>query len=238
MILQLNKPVGKSPLDMIKEYKHNHPDQKDVPMTYAGRLDPMAEGLLLILTAEDVHRKDEFLGLDKTYEAQILLGASTDTGDILGMVQESEQVLAIKDFDLAFLVGEHELEIPHYSSYKVNGRPLWHYARAGEKVPVIKKMMIVRNAVFEGTGSVSLEDIINSIKKVRGDFRQEEIISSWKQVDHKNFSVLRMSFNVSSGTYIRSLASVVGDRLKIPATLFSLKRTKIGNYHLQKNHAS
>ena len=233
MILQLNKPVGKTPLDMIKEYKAKHPDQKDVPMTYAGRLDPMAEGLLLVLTGDDVHRKDEFLGLDKTYEAQILLGASTDTGDILGLVQKTKKVSKPSDFDSLFLVGSHHLNLPPYSAYKVDGKPLWQYARDGQAVPLIKKEMIVHSADFIGGDYISKKEIIERINKVEGDFRQDNIISSWSALAEDNFFVLNLSFNVSAGTYIRCLATLVGDHLDMPTTLFSLFRTKVGKFHLK-----
>lgn len=228
MILKLHKPIGKTPLDVIKDYKRQHPDQKDVPMTYAGRLDPMAEGLLLILTGEDVHRKDEFLGLDKTYKAQILLGASTDTGDILGVVIEHAPVGAVKDFDPRFLLGDHEMVIPSYSAYKVNGKPLWRYARSGELVPEIKKDMTVRSVEYLNNQTVSIEDIVSRVERIEGDFRQDEIIKKWRSFPYKKYRTIALKLEVSAGTYIRSLAALVGEELGVPATLYALDRTAIG----------
>lgn len=57
-------------------------------MTYAGRLDPLASGELLVLTGEECKQKDKYLGLDKTYRVKILFGVATDTHDVLGVVSD------------------------------------------------------------------------------------------------------------------------------------------------------
>ena len=84
-IFNVFKPVGISPLDAIKILKEKYPELKDEKMTYAGRLDPLAEGALLILAGNAVHKKEKYLKLDKEYEGEILFGFNTDTYDILGL---------------------------------------------------------------------------------------------------------------------------------------------------------
>ena len=59
----------------------------EIPMTYAGRLDPMAEGLIIFLCGSMRFKKDQFLKLSKTYSIEFILGIETDTYDILGLVQ-------------------------------------------------------------------------------------------------------------------------------------------------------
>lgn len=85
----LYKNLGETPNEAILRYKAENPIYKDQSMTYAGRLDPMAEGLLLVLSGNELQNKDKYLGLRKTYEVEILWGFQTDTLDVLGLVQEN-----------------------------------------------------------------------------------------------------------------------------------------------------
>ncbi|MEI7513657.1 MAG: hypothetical protein WCJ74_03505, partial [bacterium] len=84
-VLNLYKRAGETPLLCILRYKKDNPQFENVPMTYAGRLDPLAEGVLLVLTGKEVHRKEEFLNLRKEYEVEVLFGFETDTFDVLGL---------------------------------------------------------------------------------------------------------------------------------------------------------
>ena len=62
----------------------------DIPMTYAGRLDPMAEGLVVFLVGDMRFQKEQMLKMNKTYQIEFFLGYETDTYDVLGMVQKSQ----------------------------------------------------------------------------------------------------------------------------------------------------
>ena len=88
-LLVLNKREGETPLEALENWRLKHKKYKDVKMTYAGRLDPMASGLLVILAGEETKNKEKYLGLDKEYEFEVLFGFSTDTYDILGKIQHS-----------------------------------------------------------------------------------------------------------------------------------------------------
>jgi tRNA pseudouridine55 synthase len=85
-LLILNKYVGETPLACMERFRAEHPEYEGVKMTYAGRLDPIASGVLLVLTGGRVHEKESYLGLPKTYECTALLGVATDTYDVLGMI--------------------------------------------------------------------------------------------------------------------------------------------------------
>ena len=143
----LNKKLGETPLECIERFRAERIAQGepfvDVPLTYAGRLDPMAEGLLICLAGEECKQKDTYLGLDKVYETEFLLGVETDTHDVLGLVVGdkggmsetgrgnqgplSEDVIkkALKEF-----VGERMQTYPAYSSKPHLGKPLFMHARA------------------------------------------------------------------------------------------------------------
>ena len=110
----VEKREGETPLQALMRVRKVYPELKDLPLTYAGRLDPMATGLLLVLIGEECKRKDEYLALSKTYEFEVLFGASSDTGDILGIVNaggrdvDESAVTQLADW----LVGTHHLPYP------------------------------------------------------------------------------------------------------------------------------
>jgi tRNA U55 pseudouridine synthase TruB len=84
-ILKIYKNLGETPLECLYRFKADHPVYQETKMTYLGRLDPMAEGLLLVL-AGNTRDKEKYLSLDKTYEFEVLWGFESDTYDILGKI--------------------------------------------------------------------------------------------------------------------------------------------------------
>ncbi len=80
------KELGETPLETLERVRTERGLAPEIKMTYAGRLDPAAEGELLVLVGEACKQKDQLLGLDKPYQFQVLLGFATDTLDLLGLV--------------------------------------------------------------------------------------------------------------------------------------------------------
>ena len=242
-ILNIYKPVGLSPLDIINILKDKSPEYQDVPITYAGRLDPMAEGVLLLLAGDEVHKNEEYQKLDKEYEAEILFGFETDTYDILGipqLVQLTGLAGGLNDGvkkEVENLKGEISLPLPPYSSYKIQGRPLFMWAREGrlKEIKIPMRTTTIHNAKFLGSNELGSEELLKQITEkvnlVKGDFRQEEIARKWQEVLEKNtdqkYFIVKIKFKVSSGTYIRSIAHSLG------GVLFSLKRTKVGGFDIK-----
>lgn len=85
-VINIYKKSGAIPLQVIKEIKKTNKELALLPMTYAGRLDPLAEGVLIVLVGDECLKKDEYLALDKEYEVEILFGFATDTYDVMGKV--------------------------------------------------------------------------------------------------------------------------------------------------------
>jgi len=83
----LEKAVGETPLQRMEAWRTQAGIAAHVPLTYAGRLDPMASGQLLVLVGEECKKKDKYLALDKTYQFSVLLGIGSDTHDVLGLLQ-------------------------------------------------------------------------------------------------------------------------------------------------------
>lgn len=87
-VIVLYKPVGMTPLEAINKFREINKNYAGKKMCYAGRLDPMAEGVLLVLVGEETKKIGQYLGFDKEYMTEILVGISTDSGDVLGIAHK------------------------------------------------------------------------------------------------------------------------------------------------------
>lgn len=248
-IIVINKKEGETPLQALEIFRAKNKKYKDaskkIRMTYAGRLDPMASGLLLILTGEETKNKEKYLALDKEYEFEVLFGFATDTYDILGKVanQPHRQDLwgkgnlgkNIKQ-NLKFFTGKFVQKYPIYSSKTVKGKQLFQYAREGTDVDIPTREVFVKELKFmklrKISGTKLLDNIEKRIKKVKGDFRQTEILKIWRKElrNPAQFFIASFKIKCGSGTYVRGIANSLGERVNIPALAFSIKRTKIGKW--------
>ncbi|HEY4477791.1 MAG TPA: hypothetical protein VJB09_00760 [Candidatus Paceibacterota bacterium] len=245
-VIILKKKDGETPLESLEVFRRKHPVYKTVPMTYAGRLDPMASGLLLVLAGEECKNKEKYLALDKEYEFEVLFGFATDTYDILGKIQHSHILQnvrmsgqdlekAIKQ-NLKYFTGKFIQKYPIYSSKTVKGKPLFEYGREDLEVEVPEREVNVKSLKFLKLRKINseklLENIEKRVSKVRGDFRQKEIIAIWKKELKKegNFFIGSFKVRCGSGTYVRGIANSLGEKLGAPALAFSIKRTKIGKF--------
>lgn len=239
----LYKEIGETPLECLNRFKAKNPAYKELPMTYAGRLDPMAEGLLLALVSEECKKKADYLYLSKEYEIEVLFGFETDTGDLLGKVKNSQgQGVLLRGLAPENFLGaiEHVKSVPQkypaYSSKTFEGKPLWLWAREGEEKEVESNAKIT-NINFLGqrevTGDELLKNIQERISKVNGDFRQKEILRLWRenlQSNNFQFSIIKLKVSSTGGAYMRVLAQEIGKALGISSLAYSIKRTKIGNF--------
>jgi tRNA pseudouridine55 synthase len=234
------KKRGQPPLSLIQDIKQRHINLRQVPIGYAGRLDPMAEGLVLLLLNEKNKERAKYEKIRKVYEAEVLFGVETDTFDALGMAQAANTVTISSEsltHALRQLIGVQTHPYPPFSSPRVNGKPLWLWAKEGKiseiKIPH-KQIEIYRaelNNLRLKEKKVLKMEIFQKIAEVIGDFRQEEIQTSWNHffmASPNSFQIATITFDVSSGTYIRSLAHNLGKAQNTGAIAFSIKRTKLG----------
>lgn len=244
----VHKERGETPLEALERYRATRPELADIPMTYAGRLDPMAEGELLILTGDECKHKERWLGLDKEYEVEIVFGIETDTYDALGLagvaysLKNSSNIRPRPDGDaLQAYVGRFAQEYPPYSSRTVNGKQLHELARANElpdEMPT-KEVEIYSIELLE-KGSIGAADlkarILGMIDKVKGDFRQEEIKHRWTEILTEGaFETAKIRVKCSSGTYMRSLAHRMGKDMGQGAFACTIKRTMIDMHNSRKS---
>ncbi len=220
------KPLGVSPLYLIEELKKKDVWKKE-KIAYAGRLDPMAEGLVLLVYGKDLSSFHEHLKYDKEYEGSILFGLSTDSYDLLGIPQKRQVEESIKE-KLKSIKGEFVFPFPPYSSYRVKGKPLFKWSREGKigeiEIPLKEAHIysIELGDVYYRSALELKEEILWKIEKVKGDFRQEEIKEKWKEIlVCGDFPLIDFKIKCSSGCYMRSVAHHAG------GVLFHLKRTSI-----------
>lgn len=207
-LILIDKPAGISSFDVIrrlrKKWSIRHPRRPTPRMGHSGTLDPFATGLMLIGVGEGTKKLKDYIKLDKTYEAEVVLGRSTETGDLTGETIREVEVRDVKKEEvervLEGMVGDMELSVPRYSAIKVDGKRLYKRARAGEDFEPPKKKMCVLRAELQ-------------------DIKKED-----------TFVVLNVVFEVGSGTYVRSLGEELGRRLGYPAMLRNLRRTRVGIY--------
>jgi tRNA pseudouridine(55) synthase len=251
-ILVLEKRIGETPLQCVERFRGAHPEYAGVKMTYAGRLDPVAEGVLVVLAGDRVHNKEQFLKLPKTYECTALVGVGTDTYDVLGVPTHSARVsvppppdpLLIKEGEaehvLRSFIGTFSQPYPPYSSKTVLGKQLHTHARQGTlaDIPIPEQQVTVSDICILEVKQVPLRAVVTEIgsiiDKVSGDFRQVAIKDAWgcllRENPEKTVDVLTFSITVSGGTYIRGIVDVWGKKIGKNACILRLKRTRVGEY--------
>lgn len=242
-ILVVYKPLGLTPLQTIIVLKQQFPQYKSARIGYAGRLDPMAEGLLLLLLNDENKKHKEYENLSKEYEFEVVFGISTDSYDTLGLITDSTKQVTVTKKRLenllpAFL-GRQQQVYPPFSSKTVNGIPLYKWARDGKlgEITIPKREIEIASLELLSSSLLPIKEleqtVYERIQNVTGDFRQDEIVSSWHDFFNTSslphFPVFRFRITCSSGTYVRALAHRMGQELKTGAIAYSIKRTAVGN---------
>mgnify|MGYP001614864496 FL=1 len=250
------KKLGETPLECLERARKENKIDAKIPMTYAGRLDPMAEGVLILLVGEECKNKEKYLGLDKEYEVEVLFGIETDTQDVLGLIKRidignvknvgsienekrNEKEGDVGKIDFKKYVGKFVQEYPMYSSKTIKGKQLHEYARAGEEIeemPTKEVLIYSIEKINERkiTGIEVVENILERIFLVTGDFRQIEIGEEWyafgEEFGSIPFNIITLRVKCSSGTYMRTLADKIGKDVGVGALAYSIKRLKVGDY--------
>lgn len=228
-LLKIYKPVGLTPLQALDQLRLKQPAYAKEKLSYAGRLDPLAEGVMLVAVGEEVHNKAVYTKLDKIYEFELLYGFSTDTHDVMGLVVDVGEPRPVGSVPVDLLVGPWQQEYPEYSSPKIAGKKTF-----SKKVEIYDADIL---DFYYISGSELLKMIISRISRVEGDFRQADIINAWQNILSQRadilFTIVKGEMKVSSGTYIRAIAHELGRRAGCPALAFSIKRTQVGKYKIE-----
>lgn len=243
----LYKQIGETPLMCLDRLRNYDERFKAATLSYAGRLDPMAEGLLLVMVDEGNNEREKFLNLDKTYTCEILFDVATDTYDVLGKIRDfvnrdNTVTEAMVRSGLQQFVGTRKQQYPVYSSRPVSGKPLFKWAREGKGRDVCppEKEITIYGIAVDGFETITKEElhkrIFSKLVTVNGDFRQEEIGDEWNRyfsfIHKEQYQVAKVTIRCSSGTYVRMIADQLGRNLGTCALALNIKRTHIGDFSL------
>jgi tRNA pseudouridine55 synthase len=180
-----------------------------------------------VLAGEECKKKDEYTKLSKTYMAEILVGVSTDSHDLLGIPEykgEATHILKKVQEYLDAHIGKFEQKYPHYSSKHIDTGTL--------PPPHEVELISYEDLSLE---EVEREDVLvragEIVAGVTGDFRQAEIAQAWAELETpEKLQLIEVTLTVGSGFYVRQLAEDLGKELGVGACLYSLVRTQIGEY--------
>lgn len=247
------KQLGETPLQALERLRREKRLPKEIPLAYAGRLDPMASGKLLILVGDECKVQEKYHALDKEYIFEILLGVSSDTHDVLGITTGSDPVhpsRANVKAVLRELVGTITLPYPHFSAKTVQGKPLHMWTLEGKLDTIalptktskihILSLKTIRTIDTGALGREIAEKIesvptVTDERKALGrDFRRTDVRASWGTVftsyPNETYTILTIRCVASSGTYMRTLASIIGEKLGTRGLAYSIHRTRIGRF--------
>ena len=198
-VLLVSKPAGVTSHDVVESVRR----ARRAKVGHAGTLDPFATGLLVVLVGRATRLQRYLVGLPKAYRATARLGATSDTGDCEGVIEQTgrdapEQAVRAA---IARLTGEIDQRVPAHSAVKVGGERLYKKARRGEAVETpVRRVRIDR---FE---------------LVRLDPGAREAV---------------LEVECSSGTYVRQLVTDLGELCGSGAYCTALERTAVGPFLLR-----
>lgn len=204
----IDKPYEWTSADVVRKIKFQlrKCGYPKIKIGHAGTLDPLATGILLVCIGRATKQVEALQAEEKEYVAELMLGATTPSGDMEHEVDNTYPTEHITremvEEALKSLTGEREQLPPLYSAKKVQGVRAYEFARAGEEIE-LKKALIN----------------IYDLELVEYDMPR-----------------IKIRVRCSKGTYIRSLAFEIGEALNSGAYLTSLRRTRSGGFTVEKSH--
>ncbi|MDR0351453.1 MAG: tRNA pseudouridine(55) synthase TruB [Puniceicoccales bacterium] len=200
-ILLVDKPIGLTSHDVVDKLRKKLSMKR---IGHAGTLDPIANGLLVILLGMATKISQLITNCDKTYAGEMCFGITTDTHDAQGMIIAIKPVPELVKNDVenvmhSFLGEQHQIP-PMFSAKKLNGVPLYKLARKGQNVE--REPRLIHIAEF-----------------ALGNFASP---------------LAEFELSCSKGTYVRTLINDVGQVLGCGAHMTKLTRTRVGPMRLEK----
>ena len=204
-VLFIDKPLTWTSFDVVNKIRkslRHHLGIKKIKVGHAGTLDPLATGLVIICTGKATKQIMQYQDLDKVYEAQIRLGATTPSFDLETEIDRNfpwEHISPeLIEEAISSLTGEQDQMPPIFSAKSVDGKRAYAMARKGKTL----------------------------------ELKPQRIRISQLKVLKTTLPDLSLLVECSKGTYIRSLARDLGEKLDSGAHLTGLRRTRIGPYEV------
>ena len=210
-ILAFDKPLHWTSFDVVNRVRGmlcHTLGVKKLKVGHAGTLDPLATGVVIVCTGKQTKRIDQLMNHTKEYIATLQLGATTPSFDLehpIDATYPTEHITReLLDDVLPTFLGEQWQVPPVYSAVKINGKRAYEYARKGKQ-----------------------DDI---------EIKPKLLVIDELELLHFDADTMQLTIRVvcSKGTYIRALARDIGERLHSGAHLIALRRTRVGDYTLDK----
>lgn len=250
----IQKQVGETPLAALERFRASRPELRDMPIAYAGRLDPMASGTLLLLLGDECKQQQRYHDLDKTYQFSTLLGVSSDTGDILGRLRYQEPpTLSPRALRRACRQwrGAITLPYPHFSAKTVRGKPLHVWTLEGRldeitiptRASYVYDLRLQKLTTYTGEKLYErardrigrLPTVTAPSKALGQDFRRKAVLQDWEHFYARHrfdeYPVATFTCTASSGTYMRSLAERIAATCHTIGLAHHIHRTTLGRFH-------
>lgn len=206
-IILLDKPLDWTSFQAVNKLKYKLKNQFGLPKKFkighAGTLDPKATGLLIICTGKFTKKISEIQDAPKEYRTEIKLGAQTESYD-----SEKPEIL---QQDISNIIEEKILETLNEFLGEIEQKP-----------PIHSAVKIDGNRAY---------DLARAGKEIEMKIRTVTIF--YLNEIEIDLPFVRFTVGCSKGTYIRSLANDIGQKLQVGAYLSNLKRTKIGEYFIE-----
>lgn len=201
--INFNKAAGMTSHDAVNFLRKIFQTKK---VGHGGTLDPAATGVLPVAIGNATKFLEYLADCDKTYRAEILLGTSTDSGDLDGKIISQAENFSMPTLDELKItakkfLGEIEQTPPKFSAIKINGQKAYDLARKNIDFEIPKRLVKIYRL---------------------------EVLSAEK-------NLVTVEVDCSKGTYVRSLAVDFGESLNLPATLKSLQRVRVGNFKIENS---
>lgn len=228
MFLFINKPEGWTSFDavnFIRKKIYEERKKSGLPKTackvkvgHAGTLDPFATGLLIIGVGREATKKlDEFKNLPKTYIATIKLGYVSDTFDKTGTISNYQLPI----FSKFSIIKLFKKQFTQPDLQQINKNLKKFLGKQNQTPPMFSAKKIKGKKLYE----LARQGISIKRKKCKIEIYNIKLISY-------NYPLLKIEVDCSTGTYIRTLANDIGEKLGTGAYCEELVRTKIGEYNL------
>lgn len=241
----LDKPLGLTSLQALDALRAADLSLRGERLGHAGRLDPMAEGLLTVLVGEETRSVNELRHEGKTYEIEVLFGLATDSFDSFGLLTTVALDVTVGDDALARACRAWEGNVvqrfPPFSQGHVGGRSLLAWGAEGLAMerPAMPRAITSIEAIGRRVedGAALAEEAARRTALVRGTFRQEAIAARWRErageLAGHSFELAALRVACSSGTYMRSLAWDLGAAVGAPSLAWRIRRTRAGALRLE-----
>ncbi|RKP05790.1 pseudouridine synthase [Thamnocephalis sphaerospora] len=210
---------------------------------HGGTLDPLASGVLVVAVGTGTKQLQSYLDGSKVYVGEGLFGAVTDTYDSEGKTMERAPYVHVTREALESVLDQFRGTIqqipPKYSALKVNGRPMYEYARKGLEIPreIAAREVTIHSLTLEAF--TTEHDYTIPAAAESGDDGSTpattENTPAETQDDQPRPAMFRIRVECGGGTYIRSLIYDIGRAVNSAAHMVKLTRVQQGCFVLGDN---